>query len=245
MLKFLKHQKCKYWIKMNSFHSKDDAKSLKVWGESSLNWVLELCPTSYIGLICQPQVIPNQRTPHPPVNLRNCALWLLLWEMHALVHYFCALAHPCQVITCKGNYWLLSQTFPEVIGRVTSTQHVTSTMSFLPHQEAESNFAAIYLGVLKPKTIMVQGSCINTLVHGEKTKTFTTVIPVYSTFYATSVHKTKKKILSILQFHVQQCMLGRKRMRNEWRKQFAPLNKINMAMLPEDAMWNPVEFKFL
>lgn len=39
-----------------------------------------------------------------------------------------------QVIPCKGNDWLLSQTFPEVIGGVTSTRHVTSAISFLPRK---------------------------------------------------------------------------------------------------------------
>lgn len=62
----------------------------------------------------------------------NCATQLLLWQALTLAHVFCSLAHPNQVIPCEGNYWLLSQTFPEVIGGVTSTLHVTSTMSFLP-----------------------------------------------------------------------------------------------------------------
>lgn len=59
---------------------------------------------------------------------------LLLLRLFTLTHIFCSLAHPYQVIPCKGNDWLLSQTFPEVIGGVTSTRHVTSTISFLPRK---------------------------------------------------------------------------------------------------------------
>lgn len=98
--------------------------------ESSLNWVLEQCSTSYIALICQPRAIPSQRASHPPARLRNCPHRLLLLELHELTHIFCSLAHPNQVMSCKDNYWLLSQTFPEMIGRVMNTQHVISTMSF-------------------------------------------------------------------------------------------------------------------
>lgn len=36
--------------------------------ESSLNWVLERCSTSYIALICQPRAIPSQCASHPPVE---------------------------------------------------------------------------------------------------------------------------------------------------------------------------------
>lgn len=61
---------------------------------------------------------------------RNCTSWLLLLEQHELTHIFCSLAHPNQVMSCKDNDWLLSQTFPEMIGGVTNTQHVISTMSF-------------------------------------------------------------------------------------------------------------------
>lgn len=43
------------------------------------------------------------------------------------------------MIPCKGNHWLLSQTFPEMIGGVTSTLHVTSTMSFRPRKEILSS----------------------------------------------------------------------------------------------------------
>ncbi|KAI4902057.1 hypothetical protein NFI96_027390 [Prochilodus magdalenae] len=50
----------------------------------------------------------------------------------ALAHIFCALAHPGQMTLCKSGNWLVSQTFPEIIGGVTSTLHVTSTVSFLP-----------------------------------------------------------------------------------------------------------------
>lgn len=103
---------------------------LKKWVESSLNWVLEQCSTSYIALICQPRAIPSQRASHPPAGLRNCPDRLLLLERHEVTHFFCSLAHPNQVMSCKDNYWLLSQTFPEMIGRVMNTQHVISTMSF-------------------------------------------------------------------------------------------------------------------
>lgn len=103
---------------------------LKKWVESSLNWVLEQCSTSYIALICQPRAIPSQRASHPPVGRRNCPIRLLLLELHDLTHIFCSLAHPNQVMSCKDNYWLLSQTFPEMIGGVMNTQHVISTMSF-------------------------------------------------------------------------------------------------------------------
>lgn len=103
---------------------------LKKWVESSLNWVLEQCSTSYIALICPPRAIPSQRASHPPAGLRNCPDRLLLLERHEVTHFFCSLAHPNQVMSCKDNYWLLSQTFPEMIGRVMNTQHVISTMSF-------------------------------------------------------------------------------------------------------------------
>ncbi|TNN82345.1 hypothetical protein EYF80_007466 [Liparis tanakae] len=49
---------------------------------------------------------------------------LLLRQALTLAIDFCSLAHPNQVMPCKGSYWLLSQTFPEVIGGVTSTLHV-------------------------------------------------------------------------------------------------------------------------
>lgn len=45
-----------------------------MWGESSLNWVLEQCPTSSIALICQPRAIPSQCQTHPLVaKLRHRA----------------------------------------------------------------------------------------------------------------------------------------------------------------------------
>lgn len=40
----------------------------KKWKESSLNWVLELCSTLSIALICQPQAIPSQWASHPLVT---------------------------------------------------------------------------------------------------------------------------------------------------------------------------------
>lgn len=66
--------------------------------------------------------------------LTNSTMQLLMWQLLSQGHIFCSLAHLYQVTPCKGNYWLLSQTFPEVIGGVTSTQLVTSTMSFHPQK---------------------------------------------------------------------------------------------------------------
>lgn len=37
-----------------------------MWVKSSLNWVLEMYSTSYIGLNCQPRGIPSLRAAHPP-----------------------------------------------------------------------------------------------------------------------------------------------------------------------------------
>lgn len=126
--------------------------------ESSLNWVLELCSTSYIALICQPRAIPSQCASHPPVALRNCASWLLLLELHRLTHVFCSLAHPNQVMPCKGNYWLLSQTFPEIIGGVMNTQHVISTMSF--HSRKWFNARRFYIECIPGKLFLLW--CENT-----------------------------------------------------------------------------------
>lgn len=147
-----------------------------MWGESSLNWVLELCPTSYIALIRQPWAIPSQWESHPPVEFFSTTRFLLL-ELLTLTHSFCSLTHLHQVIPCEGNHWLLSQTFPEVIGGVTSTQHVTSTMSFHPQEEpgwawcintTACEHRAFVMVQHKPDMVFLQFGCL-----WQKTKTCT------------------------------------------------------------------------
>lgn len=60
------------------------------------------------------------REPHQSVTAlyrrlpTSRALSIPLW-----LHSFCALAHLDQMMSCKDSYWLLSQTFPEMIGGVT------------------------------------------------------------------------------------------------------------------------------
>lgn len=99
----------------------------KMWGESSLNWVLETCPTSFIELNRQPRALPSHQRDTSTVSTGfscyTCSYWPIL-SVRSLTRI--------QVMPCKGNDWLLSQTFPKVIGRVASTRHVTSSMSFLP-----------------------------------------------------------------------------------------------------------------
>ena len=105
-------------------YCKDDQK----WGESSLNWVLEHCSTSSIELNCQPWVFPSHWV---HIHLLKDINWLLLWSPLRQASIFCAPTHHVMVTHCKGDQWLLSQTFPEANG-VSLTLLVASTMSFLP-----------------------------------------------------------------------------------------------------------------
>lgn len=68
---------------------------------------------------------PSAAPPYAPDRL-------LLWRHTTRAQCFCVLTHLDQVMPCKDSQELLSQTFPEVLERVTDTQFVTSAVSFLP-----------------------------------------------------------------------------------------------------------------
>ena len=104
---------------------------LEKWGESSLNWVLQLCSNSYIALIRQPWVFPSSWVHIHQLHVYG-SNWFLLWfssqqptiSVHSLTHVGW---HPAR--TLIGSHLRPS---PRWLVGVISTLHVTSTMSFRP-----------------------------------------------------------------------------------------------------------------
>ncbi|CAB1456062.1 unnamed protein product [Pleuronectes platessa] len=88
------------------------------------------------------QVNRSLRQVHQAIRGRGYTNWLLLLRPTTENHDFWSLAHPNQVTPCEGNYWLLSQTFPEVIGR--SDEHSARDLyNELPPTEVDKTFPEV------------------------------------------------------------------------------------------------------
>lgn len=94
----------------------------------------------------------SERCIHLPTGFScyTCSHWPTL-SVHSLTRI--------QVMPCKGNDWLFSQTFPKVIGGVTSTRHVTSSMSFLPR--ISTRCTPGITRVKKTRGILITVCCFN------------------------------------------------------------------------------------